>query len=106
MPTTTGSVPIVQQEDRFAYPDGLNRLPQLLERIDSTRYGLAEMVRQQLDRAEAAEQLWLELAELAEFVGTRIEVNRARERRRVRRRRNGHSNNGHIRAYALGVTAE
>jgi hypothetical protein len=69
------------------YPDGLNRLPQLLDRIDSLRYDLLEL-------GENAERLEQELSDLAQFPEARVEINRARERRRVRHRRR--SSNGRV----------
>ena len=97
--TTTSSQTIVQGNavsDAIAYPGGLSRLPQLLERIDGVRFSLAEIVTQAIDLGEEAERLDLELGELEEFVQARVEINRARERRRVRRR-DRRSSNGRVR---------
>lgn len=97
MSTTNCSTLIVQQPDEpMRYPEGLRRLPQLFERIDSVRCDLDAIGAQALDLAEGAERLGHDLGELADFVGTRMEINRARERRRERHRRNGHNGNGHI----------
>ena len=97
MSTTNGSTVIVQQlDERMPYSGGLRKLPQLVERIDSVRCDLDAIGAQALDLAEEAERLGHDLGELAEFVGARVAINRARERRRERHRGNGHSGNGHI----------
>lgn len=100
MPSSS-STHIVQQGQASAYPDGLRRLPQLLERIDSVRFELTEIGVQALELEDAAERLEQELSRLAQYVQTKVEVNRTRERRRVRRRRNGHSDDGHVPAVSL-----
>ena len=98
--TITSSTGIVQQGQASVYPDGMRRLPQVLGRINRVRHDLLELAIQALDFSEEAERLDQELAELKQFVETRVEINRQRERRRERHR-NGHSNNGHTSAISV-----
>lgn len=80
-------------ERSLGYPQGLKRLPQLLKRIDGVRFELAEISTSSIDLADQTEALDRDLGALATAVETKVEINRARERRRTRHRR--HESNGH-----------
>jgi hypothetical protein len=73
--TSTALVPTGQSLD---YPQGLERLPQLLEEIDLVRSHLEEVGERSLELLDHADRLFT-------FIEVKVQKARIRERRRVRR---------------------
>ena len=78
---------------KLVEPSGPYRLPELERRLDEIGEEIGTL-------AATAEDLVTELHEAVALVGVRVERNRARERRRNRRYRSGHSTNDNGRATA------
>lgn len=93
MSTTTNSEISISSIEELRYPPDLRRLPELLERLERLQYELDGISAQAFDVASESEALSSAITDVARFVEVRVAVNRARERRRVRRR---HGSNGYV----------